>query len=492
MPAHINSVVVSVPRGNDVRGALMARGLTSTPALPARGAPLGVAPVAYGGRRVAVWAAGLFLAPYFISSASIGLTKHVLPSRSPALLALAILALAIVLRGGLAVGRVAAGVLGLGVLVLGYEISRGVPEYGFRDAYLAAGFGFVVIYGLTVVYGALFFDRRAFVTVFYWLSITSAWVAIAAWGLDRLANTDVLVNRRETGGGDRLVGLLAEPSAWAPIVPVLIILGLRRRYPVLPMLTAAIVTYASQSPTVYLVTVTSLILYSLLTTKWSRGRVPALVLTCVVVVGGTYFVTTANAMEYVASTNRVENAVGRLLLGFESIQRGDGDPAVNARLSSTQLTVSEVDDLEIYWVGYGPNSSSVYFPAKYPAAEGVAPGPNAIWVRALFEGGVPLAAALVTLLALAVIRVRHYSDLAAIFLPVTVAVMINSAGGHDLNKLAVLGLLLFAFGWFRGDAIGVTNLECAASAEKRSLMNRNRRPNHVGVGQDLRLGRRAD
>jgi hypothetical protein len=394
--------------------------------------------------------AAAFLLPYFVATASTApLTRHNIPTRF-----LEYAVLSILMIGALAAPtprRRSRGFVGVSLLVLlvaVYAVARGHPRYGTTEQYLAAGLAFTVIYGFTILYARNLFSLNAFCETFWRFSVASLWIALLSYVSHKAFGDYYLVSVRLDTGIGRLQGFLSEPSAWAPVLTAMILLSIRRRsygYLLLSLLGVVL----TQSPTTFITAAITVPTYYVVISKWRRGKPVAiglLVGSALAVIG---FVRTADPSRYLESSNPIAHTIGRTLSGISNVTSG-GAVGENARFSYLQTVLADIRGSGRTWLGFGPDASSVFFPAKYPLFTGLRPiGPASIWNRAWFEFGLIGMLFLIGVMVLAIVRSYKYPTLAAILLPFILSSCINEAGGHQLNKIVELAILLLAFGWLK-------------------------------------------
>ena len=389
-----------------------------------------------------------FLLPYFVSTVTTAPLKVIdIPTRFLEYAILAVLIIEKIVssksssrRGGFALASFFA------ILVCIYALFRAQPVYGTSNQYLAAGLAFVVIYGFGAVYAGNLFEPRVFVDVFWKLSIASLWIALTAFAFSKVFGGFLLVSVKLDTGIGRMQGLLSEPSAWAPVLAAILLLSIRRRswFNVALSILGVIVV---QSPTVYITMIISLVGYYLITTAWRKGKPLALLLVASVSLLIAGLVRGIDTGQFLKSHNPIEHAIGRTLDGIANVTSG-GTLGDNARFTYVQVVIGDIQANGWTWFGYGPNSSSVFFPAKYLDYSGLRPlGPASIWNRAWFEFGLVGMAVLLFGIVIAVLRSSKSPLLAAVLLPFVLSSCINGASGHQLYKLVELAILLFACNW---------------------------------------------
>lgn len=333
------------------------------------------------------------------------------------------------------------------IVVAIWTTSRVHPKWATESSYVLSGLYYTATYATAVAFTVLFYDETSFVQLFWKIARISIVVALAAYGVALVIGRPVLSSGITFGAPLRLQGLLAEPSAWAPVVAAVAIIAWRRRA-WRWLVLAGIAGVLAKSPVVIVVTAVSIPLFYVLIERWKGRKVLLLGVILITVPLAANFLLNANPAPYLNSKNPAQKSVGKLLVGIQA------DPDVRARnatarLESTQATLKEIRASHWTFTGYGPGSSGPYFKAKYrpdnPTVRGVAP--NALWIETYFNFGVLGLIALMWLIGIAVVRMRTCPDAAAVFLPFVVAAMVNSAHGVELYKFVVVAIVVFTFGW---------------------------------------------
>jgi hypothetical protein len=342
-------------------------------------------------------------------------------------------------------------ILSVAILVLivsAYLVLTSWPDsFGSVRAYDIQAAYFLVTYLTVCVFASLFFEERSFGRVVWRAATATLWVGVLSYLLTRLAHHPFLVS--ESHGVMRMQGTLTEPSAWAPVIPLVMLMAIRRRS-WLHLGLAVIGTALAASPTCLLVLIATVPLYYALTGTRSQRLAVAVGLAALIPVA-LLFVITAQPGGYLNSHSSAEKTVGRLLAGIESVETG-GRQGHNTRFASTKVVIAEVRANGWMVTGAGPAADITYFPAKFRGAF----QPNALWVSVLFDFGVIGLVALGALMLAAVWRMRRYPQICAILLPFFVASLINSAEETFEYKFVALGIVLFAFGWVRPGGTGVS------------------------------------
>jgi hypothetical protein len=349
----------------------------------------------------------------------------------------------VLLREPVPVGAARWIILSAGVLVLvvcAYLVFGSWPSpFGTGQSYETQAVYFVVTYVAICAYAVLFFEERVFERVIWRAAIIALWFGTVSWLVSRLTHHQLLVS--ESHGTLRMQGMLSEPSAWAPVIPLVMLLAIRRRswwYVGLAVL-AVVLTAA---PTCLLVLAATVPLYYALTGT-RRHRVVVVVALAFLLPVGVLFVHLARPSQYLDSRNTAVRTIGRLLTGIEYAQT-DGRAGHNTRLASTRVVISTVKVNDWVLTGAGPAADSTYFPARFPSGT---LRPNALWVSVLFDFGLIGVVVLAGLMLTAVWRMRKRPQMSAMLLPFFVASLVNSAEGNFEYGFVALGIILFTFGW---------------------------------------------
>lgn len=391
------------------------------------------------GSRMQVAAMWLFVMPLFTE----GVAEDVVKTEIASLAVLAFVRIVVsdrVLPRG-AVERI---FMTVGVLTL-----IGIAYLAFRPWPSAAGTvhsyeTHALIFGGTLVtiavFAVLFFEEDLFERVVWRGATLALWIGVVSCAVSRLTGHVLLVNSGD--GGLRMVGTLTEPSDWAPVLVLVLLLALRRRswlYVALVLVGLILV----DSPTCMLVMVVTVPLFYAMTSSW-RHRIPLLIILAIIVPAGAFFVQRANAEAWLNSGNSAKIAVGRLVSGIRNVETG-GEEGTNSRFQSTTVVIAAAREHGWMDFGAGPSADSTWLPAIYPGPAGTSEGANALWVGILFDYGEVGLAALGVMMILAVCRMRQDSQMTAILLPFFIATLVNSSGAD--TALVALGIMLFAFRW---------------------------------------------
>lgn len=324
--------------------------------------------------------------------------------------------------------------------------------------YSSLAIGNSAFVGLAVAYGCIFFDRDILLRVFTRCARFGLIAALGFYVFNELAGTGW--GTHTYYGTARLEGFMLEPSAWAPVLSALGLLSMRsghRRWVAL----CAVGLLLTKSPTVVLVAVIVTPSYFLLTARHSGRR--ALVLGALAVAAPLFVYN----LQQVDPTKPVSSGVydqvlGRLSLGLANVQTG-GDVGSNDRYQSTQDIIDELGDHGWTFTGLGMGGGGAYFQATSDTTR-----PNSLPVSVFADFGVFAVGFLLVLMARLVRRGRHDPDAFALFLPYTVASLVNSAGGWEDYKYVVVGIVVYGLRWGPQQPV-------VATARRPSLARRRRR-----------------
>jgi hypothetical protein len=329
----------------------------------------------------------------------------------------------------------------LALVVIAYMAFGHWPAYqGSTRSYDGRAVVFVITYTAVAVFGALFFEEALFARVTWRAATLALWAGVITCTFSRLTGHALAVNPDD--GALRMIGTLTEPSDWAPVLTLILLLALRRRSPLYVALVLAGMLLAD-SPTCILVMAVSVPLYYALTGQ-GRQRVLLLAALAVLIPAGAFFITHANAQAWQESRSATEVAAGRLVSGIRNVAT-DGQQGSNDRYKETLGVVQAVRANGWMRLGAGPGADAVYFRAVQPAGSAVMAGVNALWVSVLADFGETGVAVLGTLMITAAWRMRRFPESAAILLPLFTASLVNQAVPEW--SFTALGIMLFTCGW---------------------------------------------
>ena len=245
----------------------------------------------------------------------------------------------------------------------------------------------------------------------------------------------VLMNHYEGYGLYRAQAFMSEPSALAPVVSFLLLLGVWRRHAA-SLLFGLFGILATISPIVVLVT-----LLSQATVFFLRSVTRALLATgALFVVIGAIFTVPCDALD-IASFGAYENLLARATCGVQAVVLGDGGEVFqNERMASTKAIFDHLTEHGLWWSGLGLNSTAIFMEQYYGEMRD-----NALWVSmAAFFGiwGI-LGYLVLAYLGFSFLR-KSQRELGFLWISFFWAVSLNSAQGFYTYALFFVLLVLLA------------------------------------------------
>lgn len=310
----------------------------------------------------------------------------------------------------------------LSLVVIGYVAFGQWPSAGSTGSYDLRAVMFAVTYTTVAVFAVLFYDEATFGLVLWRASTIALWIGVLTCAASRLTGHLLLVN--PDNGGLRMVGTLSEPSAWAPIL-ALVMLGALRRRSRLYVLLALAGELLADSPTCFLVMAVTVPAYFVLVGK-GRQRIVSVVVLAILIPSAAIFSARTDPAPWIASSNPAEIAAGRLVSGIRSVETG-GQVGYNSRLVTTTIVVADTRDGGWMRTGAGPAADATYFTTEYPVVAGPPMAANTLWVATLFDFGEWGVTVLGVLMLAALWRMRRKPRMTALLLPFFVASLVNSA-----------------------------------------------------------------
>jgi hypothetical protein len=436
------------------------------------------------------YAAWLFVLPslvgYLRMPSGVNLYLH---TGELALLGTILLALPVVVRtaraGGLRATTVVTPVVALALPVVYLLVWPWLGGSPFSRPSFVLGVSAALYVIGTVLYGHLFHDDDRLVDAFTTVLTIALAIGFAAYLAHVTVGLRWLVHTQY--GTPRLQGLLSEPSGWGPFLGAAILLGLERRRWIL-VGVGVLAALLTKSPTTVACVGLAVPAHLLLAHRW-RGQRAAVVVTVTAVGWWTWLQITSVRITDTVSTGLKDQIVARLASGVANVRSGQTQGR-NDRWFSTQAIVDAMTEHRWWWTGIGPGSESYW----RETLGGVLPNNLPVYVAGSF--GVVGVAVLAGLIVVAVVRLRQ-SALFPLVLPFIVAALVNSAGGWESYKYAVLAIVLATLrpmgdlerevqphgrrvaGAVRGDDVGELPREPQPA-----------RRGGVGAGRDVAGGRR--
>lgn len=314
----------------------------------------------------------------------------------------------------------------------------GQAAIGSESAYFTAAFTQGVYIFTAGIVAFIFYREATFLKVWNRIAYVAVAVAILGFFAARVGITPIFAQYSANGSGLRLTGLLSEASAWAPVIPGLLFIALRKKsFPLILLSLAALAL--TRSPTVMLATLMSAAVIILVRPGKSALKIA--------VIGASAWALfalwpkiqdPALSGSLVASGNPIQVAIGRLLSGFQYIDTA-GTTGENVRYDGVQETIRVA--VEGGWVltGRGLGSSQVYFATAFDQQMAFS-----YPVQVFFDFGI-LGLALFLFLAVRTIWRMRGSEVSYIFLPFFMAAIINSAQGGASTKFIWLAIFAYTF-----------------------------------------------
>ncbi|NWD86047.1 MULTISPECIES: hypothetical protein [unclassified Pseudomonas] len=312
-------------------------------------------------------------------------------------------------------------------------------EYLYAAIRLWVYLFFVCIYALTIARD----DLYKFCDVFIFLSRFSVVIAVASLFVFYTAGVSLLLNTYFAEHLIRPQAFLSEPSSFAPIAAVLMIVGWLRKSKI-DIALSLIALSITFSPISILTTLLAIFLYSCLYGIKSTSAKIFIFVVAVVSMSTLFMMDCANL---VVSLNGFERTTGRVSCGvqviFDSGLRDQlQDLFTNQRLTSTFMSMDLARQYGGILLGFGLNSSSIFMPALVGEVR-----ENSLWISMFLFYGIIGVLVFLSLVVLGMLRARMVNrEFVVFYLSVLVASTINSAGGFYLYSLLYFSVIVILFG----------------------------------------------
>ncbi|MGI8608512.1 MAG: hypothetical protein ACR2MY_04685 [Candidatus Dormibacteria bacterium] len=313
-------------------------------------------------------------------------------------------------------------------------------DYHATSSFIKLALSFYSYLMLAVAYALFFYDPEVLTAVFRRAAQIALMFALCTYLIYVVGGPAILVHTQY--GVPRLNGFTSEPSAWAPILGVLLLTGLHRRS-AFDVVIALVGILAAQSPIVLVTAGTSVLTFYLLQ---SSSQVKRAIVVCVLVPTLPLTIMAVNSSNISRGPYQrtfVDQTFGRLASGIASIESG-GTVGSNDRYVSLSVIASELAVHDLTLTGLGPGGAEVYFTAKY-GVDGYQA--NSFLVMMFADFGPAGVALVVVLLVMSLNGIRRNSQAGRLFLPFLIAGMINSATGWEMYKFVVAGFVVLGIGW---------------------------------------------
>lgn len=286
-------------------------------------------------------------------------------------------------------------------------------------------------------------DLSTFCDAFLVLSRFSVIVAVASMVIYYATGQAFLINVYVVEHLIRPQAFLSEPSSFAPIAAVLLIVGWLRRSKI-DMFLAVVALAITFSPISFLATAITALLYAFF---YLVRSVPARVAVVGVAVTVFTILFMLDCSSLVVSLGGFERTLGRVSCGVQVMFDDDlrnslSTTFTNQRLTSTLLSIDFAKDNGAVLFGFGLNSSSVFMPALFGEVR-----ENSLWISVfLFYGVVGVIVYLAAVLLGVFFTFNTNREFAVFYLAVVVSSTINSAGGFYLFSLVFFAVTVLIFG----------------------------------------------
>lgn len=285
---------------------------------------------------------------------------------------------------------------------------------------------------LAVAFGYFFYDEDTFLTIFWRVALAAIVLALLAYAANTIMADGWLVHRQY--GTPRLQGLVSEPSAWAPILPAVVILAFeRKRYLVAAVsMLAAVLT---KSPTVLVTLAGTVSVYLLVADRWRRWRVPLATSVVAAWAAGWVWLRSVS-IDGPVSTGFFDQVVVRLASGATNVT-SNGAQGSNDRWANTQAVFTTLRQHGWLFTGIGPGCEG-YF---QKVTGGLLPTSLSAYALGCF-GAVGLA--ILVVVAVRTVMALRARPAFALFLSFTVGALVNSADGWESYKFFIVGVVAAA------------------------------------------------
>ena len=288
---------------------------------------------------------------------------------------------------------------------------------------------------LITFYSIFLYKEKSLIQGFYYVGLSVLIVGIAAWVAYQITGLRLLLDFAY--GFPRVKAFFSEPSATAPVVAAIAILGWKKRS--WPAITgSASFLFLSASPTVFIVVLLSITGVFILERRHSIN----------VIVGGLLFVLLVSVFIFGGGPSWIiQNEIGGLTIRrlMEGVNYAItlSDYGYNPRFAGAMDIFTELQMKGLLWTGAGLNSASVYFGAVTPKGQ-VPVRDFSLFLTILFSYG------LIGTIFLFVLAVRTAfllksikSTYLYIYIPFLITSMINSAQGFLTYKFVLLGIIAY-------------------------------------------------
>lgn len=304
-------------------------------------------------------------------------------------------------------------------------------EYLYASTRLLVYLFFMCLHGLTIRP----VDVQGLVRAVLYLSRFSAVIGLASILLYAAIGVPVLLHFY---GGDMVVrvqAFLSEPSAFAPIIGILLIWGCYWRSPK-DIVLGISVMLISYSPVAIIGGCASFVIYTFFFRKGRHVLNASMIVFFAVVF---YYLMNLDCVSLADSSSVLFKVFGRTSCGLQAVFDPALGPGANQRLWSMLTSIDLLQHKGAMLTGFGLNSSSIFMPELYGDMR-----ENSLWVSILLFYGVFGVFVFGGLCVWGFVRLRAVKEMAVVFVSFLVGSTINSAGGFYLHAL-VFWMMAYVF-----------------------------------------------
>lgn len=311
---------------------------------------------------------------------------------------------------------------------------------GSEAQYLTAGLISLVTLVIAATLANVFYDEALFAKYWYRLATLATAIALGAYLVAETAGDNILTTFAEYGGGIRLTGLLSEPSAWAPVLPGILLLAWSKRHWPIVLLALAAILFV-RSPTVTLTTILTVAFLLLVGPAKATSKIIGSVIAGIVFTIALPVLRSPDlSNSLISSGNPFQIMLGRLLGGLEFLS-SDGTAGNNDRADGLEVVWENTRDQAWLLFGRGLDSSQVYFPETMGGTVFTYNLPSQL----LFDIGIIGTSIFLFFLTKTLWRLRNLT-IGFIFIPFIFACLINSAQGGATYKFVWLAIFVYGVG----------------------------------------------
>lgn len=389
----------------------------------------------------------VFLASFFIVELTVGgQVNYSVPFFQLEVAALAI-AGAYALLGGYSnlrqVYTLIAIVLGIAIIQLCYLISLTVdPIYGIFEGYAYSAIRLFIYISIITIFSVYLYDEEYVVKGFYYFGVAVLLIGLIAWLTHKATGTPVMIDLAY--GQPRVQSLFSEPSATAPVVAGILILGWKRRsYAIVAL--ALVYGWLTASPTVYVVTFASVIGVYLL----EHGGITAAMTGLLLFTGAGVLFIVLDGLNWIILNDVGGRGMQRLAAGAQFAITAS-EQGYNPRFAGALDIWTELHEQDLLLIGHGLNSANVYFEPITASGELVTRDFSLILTILFSYGLIGVAFFMILIFRTIYLLVSTNSKFLYLFIPFLITSCINSAQGFITYKFVLVGIIAHvSYSWWK-------------------------------------------